>query len=497
MPVSAVNPNQASLLVQRLTQMRDDLSGLEKQLGTGKRAETYGQLGGSRALDVALRARTAEVTAWQNTITHLDLRLNVVDTSLDRISQLASEVRNAADPNIYNVTTDGTTSAQNIAKGALAEMIGLMNGDIAGRYMFAGREVEAQPVEGLTTIMEGTATHAGFEQVADERRQADLGAAGTGRIDVARVGTLVTIDEDGSHPFGFKLTGATSGLSNATFTAPAGAPASMSVDFTGVPVPGEKVRIYVDLPDGTSMPMDLTASIDGSEPDSFAIAATAADTATNFEAAMTTLLSDYAGTALRSASSMQAAAEFFDTAGGTEPQRVDGPPFDTATAMRNGGADTVAWYTGDNTADDPRSSINARIDDTLSVNYGIRANEEGFSRVIQSLAAFSIETFAANDDADLSRYSELAQRVNTRLTNQDGVQSIETIRIELSTAHYMVNAAGERHTATNGTLTEMVEDIERVDIEEIAAKMLTLRTRLEASYQATAMLSEMSLTNFL
>jgi len=496
MSISPITTNQSQLL-QRLSEMRQQYNDLEKQLATGVRADTYGGLGAGRGLDVALRARSTEVSAWQNSITHLDLRLSVVDTALGRMSDLATEVRSAADPNVYNVLSDGTTSAQIIAKGALSELVGLLNTDVAGRYVFAGREVDKSPVEAVETILNGDGTRAGFTQVADERRQADLGPNGQGRVNATTAGAVVSIDEDGSHPFGFKLTGATSTLSNVTLTAPSGDPATMSVDFTGQPELGETLRVHADLPDGTSTIIELTVSADGSEPNSFQIGATPADTAANFEAAMNTALASEAATTLSAASLMRASEDFFNTEGGAAPQRVDGPPFDTATAMRSGAADTVTWYTGENNANNPRSSVTARVDETLSVSYGVRANEEGFRTIIQSLAAYSVESFAADDATDKARYQALTERIDASLTVRDGVQNVQTIQIEMATTHYIVDSAKDRHQATAGTLTEMIEDIERANIEEVAAALLTLQTRMQASYQTTAMLSEMSLVNFI
>ena len=55
------------------------------------------------------------------------------------------------------------------------------------------------------------------------------------------------------------------------------------------------------------------------------------------------------------ASAVAAGNDFFNTDASHPPQRVDGPPFDTATALVDGtAANTVAWYTGDNATDDPR-----------------------------------------------------------------------------------------------------------------------------------------------
>ena len=483
--------------VARLMAMRDQYDGLAKQLSTEKVSDTYGGLGHSRGLDIALRSRSSEISAWKTTITSVDLRLKLMDTSLSRIAEIGDDVRDAADPNVFTLNTKGQTNAQSIARTSFAEMVGLLNTDAAGRYLFSGEDVDVKPVESVDKILDGTGTHAGFKQVAAERLQADLGDDDLGRLDLSAAGTTVTLAEDGDHPFGFKLTGIVSNLSNATVTQPAGTPATSSVEFTDVPANGETITIHAELPDGTTTSIELVVSDDPDLANGFAAGATAADTTANFQAALQGAIEEEAATTLNSASTMQAAADFFDTSNGGTPQRVDGPPFDTATAMRDGSADTVAWYVGENGTGDARSTASARIDDTLTVDYGARANEEGFQQVIQSLAALTISTFDTAVDADRDRYGALASRAKTKLNEQPGVNRVETIQVELSTTHYSVKKADERHTATSGTLTALVEGIEAVDLDEVAVKMLTLKTRLEASYQAAALLNQMSLGDYI
>ncbi|MCW2308309.1 hypothetical protein [Rhodobium gokarnense] len=484
-------------MVARLTSLRAQYDGLARQLATEKVSDTYGGLGNSRGLDIALRARSSEIEAWQTTVTNVDLRLKLMDTSLSRIAEIGDDVKTAADPNVYTLNTKGQTNAQSIARTSFAEMVGLLNTDAAGRYLFSGKDVDVKPVESVDKILDGTGTLAGFKQVASERLQADLGDDDLGRLDLSSAGTTVTLAEDGDHPFGFKLTGIVSNLSNATITQPTGTPATSSVEFTDVPANGETITIHAELPDGTTTSIELVVSDDPDQKNGFAAGATAADTTANFEAALQDAIEEEAATTLSAASSMQAAADFFDTSNGGTPQRVDGPPFDTATALRDGSTDTVTWYVGDNGTDDARSTASARIDDTLTVEYGSRANEEGFQQVIQSLAVMTISTFDSAVDTDRDRYAAMASRANTKLNEQPGVNRVETIQVELSTTHYSVKKASERHTATSGTLTTLVEGIEAVDLDEVAVKMLTLKTRLEASYQASALLSQMSLGDYI
>ena len=69
-----------------------------------------------------------------------------------------------------------------------------------------------------------------------------------------------------------------------------------------------------------------------------------------------------------------------------------------ATGLRDGtDIDTVEWYTGYNatidpndSATSPRNDVTARVDSNINVGYGVRANEAGFAKMVQSLAVMSV-----------------------------------------------------------------------------------------------------------
>src|SRR5690606_8489558 len=146
------------------------------------------------------------------------------------------------------------TSTQIRAEAALDEALALMRQEVGGRYLFSGRTTDRDPVESMPAIMDGQGTRAGFNQHLDERRQADLGADGLGRLVVpVPAAADVDISEDvAGSPFGFKITQLASNLTGTTATGPAGAPATATLSFSAtLPQPGETVRLTLALPDGT------------------------------------------------------------------------------------------------------------------------------------------------------------------------------------------------------------------------------------------------------
>ena len=69
--------------------------------------------------------------------------------------------------------------------------------------------------------------------------------------------------------------------------------------------------------------------------------------------------------------------------------------------------------------------------------------------------------------------------------------------MELSLASIRTGNIKERLTTIDAQLNIMLEEIEGVSKEEVAMEILALQTRLEASYQTTALLGKMSLVNYL
>src|SRR5262249_52796512 len=150
-------------------------------------------------------------------------------------------------------------------------------------------------------IMNGNGAAAGFKQVTLERKQADLGANGLGRLVIsAPTATSVSVAEDAVSPFGFKLAGASSTLTGATVTGPSGSPAAFSVDLGATnPNDGDTLQLRFTLPDGSSENVTLTAtSSTPPGPNQFTIGATPAATAANLQGALTSAVGQLADTSL-------------------------------------------------------------------------------------------------------------------------------------------------------------------------------------------------------
>jgi flagellar hook-associated protein 3 FlgL len=491
---------RSALGVQSLADMRNQLDDLQRQLGTGQKSNTYAGVGLERGLAVGLRARLSAQGGYNDAITNVGVRINLAQSSLGRLADIGHDVKGVA-LQAPSIDSSGATTAQITASAGLSEVLGLLNTQAGDRYLFSGSGSDKPAVESFDHIMNGNGAAAGFKQIISERKQADLGANGLGRLIVSSpTATSVTLAEDAApSPFGFKLASVNSTLSNATLTPVGGLPQSTSVDFTGLPNDGDTIAYNFTLPDGTTDSIMLTATASTTPgPNQFTIGATPAATAANMQATLTASLGKLADTSLTAASAVAASNDFFNTDSTHPPQRVAGPNFATATSLVAGTpSDTVFWYTGEDGPTPARSTATAQVDASISVSYGLRANEQGIRWQVQNLATLAAVTYSQTDPNAVARAGELGQRIGTNLDVPPGTQKVEDIEAELAGAQGTMAAATDRHRQTKSTLEDMLQQIEGVPTEQVATEILALQTRLQASLQTTSLLYKTSLVNYI
>ena len=499
MSISSIGA-QSALIMKQLVQMRAQFDDLQRQLATGHKSATYAGLGIDRGVTVSLNSQLSAISSYDDTIQNVMARINLMNTALGNMIDISSSVK-AAMVQANGVSNgSGAEVAQQTGLSSLDQLLAMLNARAGDRYLFSGRATDTPAVETLDHILNGNGSRAGLKQLISERNQADLGADGRGRLTIGAGGpNTVQIDEQVT-TFGFKLGSITSNVTGATTSGPTGSPASMSIDFsTAVPNPGETVTVRLNLPDGTSENLTLTATTD-SPPgaNEFTIGATVGQTATNFQTALTTSIEKLGASALTAASAVAASSEFFNADASNPPPRVGGsPPYFAATGMVAGTtANTVIWYTGETGSDPARSTATARIDQSLSVSYGARANEEAIRNLVQNVATLAAVTISPTNPNGVALSGELDNRIAVNIGNTS-IQTISDIETDLASAQTSLQAAKGRHQQANATLSDFLQQIDGVSNEDVGAKLLTLQTRMQASLQITSMLYQTSLVNYI
>ena len=221
----------------------------------------------------------------------------------------------------------------------------------------------------------------------------------------------------------------------------------MGVEFTATLTAGEKVSVTLTEPNGTTRTVELTAVTGKAVAGQFSIGTTADENAESFAKGLERALTETA-----------AAAE-----------------------------------------GNPRLSVGAQVDDATRVNYGLEANESGMLRMIRAIGAMTVETYPDADADAKARFDAMARRQQSELSEGHNSErgSLEVLTMELAVAQISLNNSADRHTNYKAQLDNLLSDIETISKEDVAMEILALQTRLQASYQATSMVSQLSLVNFL
>jgi flagellar hook-associated protein 3 FlgL len=612
-----------TFLNQSLLNLHNQLTTLSAQLTTQKKSTSYAGMGVNEGFAIASRSELANISAFTDTISNISVNIGIANTALQSLVGIGTTVQNSANSSPQTLNSVGQTIAQQTATSQLSSMLGILNMQAGDRYLFSGGAINTPAVATMDDILNGTTTQAGLKTVISERRQADLGTAGLGRVVITSpTATSVRVAEDvAGSPFGLKLNAISSSLTGSTVTGPAGTPSAVSIDLGATnPNAGEKVSFAFNLPDGTTESIQLTASSATPPPaGSFAIGATSTATAANLNTALNTAIGKLANTSLVAASAIQAGSDFFSPAGtarggvvnnkaavpapitgatllsgaastdslttnfglgdtitvngtpisfvasgalgnqlnvtdsvqtlltkidsitGTSspstvsggvitlrsdnaasltvtssnaaafaalgfgatatatlpPLRVGGSPLGTATSLVSGTpANTVSWYTGEAGPGSARATATARVDQSVTVQYGARANETAIRSQLQTLAVFAAVTTSPGPNA-AGQVQALSLRVTQDLLRQPGRQTILDIQSDLATAQLTMKDATSRQKTTRGMLQNIIEQTESVASDQVASQILALQTSLQASYQTTALLAQLSLTKFL
>ncbi|MGB3338632.1 MAG: hypothetical protein WBA73_15775 [Devosia sp.] len=284
-----------------------------------------------------------------------------------------------------------------------------------------------------------------------------IAAKGLGRLGIATNVDTVTLARKMplSEDYGFKISQISASTAGITTTFDPLNPESTGVQFNTTPsvVAGETVEITLaEPPNGNTRTISLIAVTGKAGPGQFTIGASPAGTAKNFAASLELSVTEAA-----------IAAE-----------------------------------------GNPRQSVTAKVDDSTRVSYGMQANESGFLGLMRTMAAMSVTTYPLGDDPELdkanrAKFDAMAERQQSALSEGHNSEhgSIEIVTMELGVARSTLQNSTERHTAYKAQLDNLLSDIETVNKEDVAMEILALQTRLQASYQATSMISKLSIVNFI
>ncbi|MDH6261825.1 flagellar hook associated protein [Bradyrhizobium sp. BR13661] len=329
MSISSINYG-SSVLGAQVRNINQQLTDLSTQLSTGKLSQNYSGMGTNEGFAIAGRAQLSNIAAYTDTITNVNVNINLANTALQSLTTIRNTVQTGSAGTSQDLNVNGQTVAQNTAAAQFGSMVGVLNTQSGNRYLFSGTAYNTQSVADAGDIINGTTTQAGLKTVMAERKAADLGANGMGRLVQSTLasGAIQVQEDSATSPFGLKIAAVSSTLTGATVTGPSGSPVSFSVNLNGVnPNNGDKLSVQFTLPDGSTEQINLTASTATPTPvGSFAIdpgnpnvippvPSNPAITSANLNTALNTAITKLANTSLVAASAVAAGDNFFNTAG--------------------------------------------------------------------------------------------------------------------------------------------------------------------------------------
>jgi flagellar hook-associated protein 3 FlgL len=179
------------------------------------------------------------------------------------------------------------------------------------------------------------------------------------------------------------------------------------------------------------------------------------------------------------------------------PLRVPGPSFGTATGLVNGSANTVAWYTGNSGPGSARASSTVRVDSSQTVQFGAQADEQAIRQALQNIAVYAASTTPVSNPNSPAEVSALSSRIAANLTPSAGQQTIQDIQTDFATAQNTMKDVQARQTQSQAALQSLVSNTEGITQAQVASEILALQNQLQASFQTTSMLSQLSLAKYL
>src|SRR4051812_3749984 len=94
MAISGISGTSAQSL-QAIIDMRGHLDDLQRQLGSGQKATSYAGLGLDRNLAIGLRSQLSSISGYQQSITQVGVRLDLMQTALTQFDKLSQQTKSS------------------------------------------------------------------------------------------------------------------------------------------------------------------------------------------------------------------------------------------------------------------------------------------------------------------------------------------------------------------------------------------------------------------
>jgi flagellar hook-associated protein 3 FlgL len=175
--------------------------------------------------------------------------------------------------------------------------------------------------------------------------------------------------------------------------------------------------------------------------------------------------------------------------------------------------DTINGYSASLSSGNARS-VSVRVEENTELNYTTLANNDGFRDIITALGMLDNLTRTL-DQVSLDSTDPAGTITAPGATKQEqaenfykvfndlavvinrGMDKLETETFKLSQTSAKMSQISDGYALEKNTLSGIIADVEDADPNEVAVKLNTMLTQLQASYSVTASVSKLSLAYLL
>lgn len=444
-----------SLVAQQIT-----LTKLSDELATSKKNSDltdYNPTDAHNILD--LQNGVTHKQSFLTSINTVQTRLSMYDSSLTDIESLSAQANSLATQNqAYDPTK--VDNVQQQAVNLLRQLSNDLNLQVGGRFIYAGARYSTQPVTDLSTL------------------------TGAPAASPTTSPALPSYDSQFSNATSFTVNSATAPTGNFNV-------GNVAISWSEIAA-GQITDVYLN---GSSTPTALGSAI--TLPN--IPASTAGEYADNLSSAINGVAADTTdvpssfGIASLTASATNGSVTL--NFNGTAPLSV------TPT---DGAANTITWNdpgTPDGTvAQTPNSSAPAYaldsvlIDTNYNITYGITSNDPNFQKLVNGLR-FMVDAVNSGKAGDTATYqSEMTQAASLI---KDAASGIQVLHSQVASNQNTLTQETTVQNADITSLTNQLDDIQKVDLTQVGTEINLLQTQLQASYSATSSLEKLSLVKYL
>ncbi|MEZ0260118.1 MAG: flagellin [Alphaproteobacteria bacterium] len=141
-------------------------------------------------------------------------------------------------------------------------------------------------------------------------------------------------------------------------------------------------------------------------------------------------------------------------------------------------------------------NVAVRVDEHTEIDYTVKADSNGIPDLMRALAFMS--NMVAPGGGDVPTDADLQQVLTQILAiARRGIEDLDTAATSLGSRFNLIKSLEEGHTQDRATLANLIGEKEDADTTEVVAQIQSLQTQLQASYQVTSIISQLSLVNFI